>query len=106
MSSLGSSFEMFSTTQRLLSYQQRGISFHDLVFKAEIHELFLAILTPTNPYHVTFNATSSVRGYSTNTHGSGSSRGGSSSGHGLGEFLADSLIVNYAERMVIMPIRA
>lgn len=86
LSGLDSEFEMFFAPQRLLSSQDRGISFCDLVFQAESHALFLASLTPTTPPPVAFTTTSFGCGYSTNTCGRGSSRGGSSHRHGRAGF--------------------
>ena len=86
---LGSSFETFSTTQRLIRPRP---SFRDLVSQAESHELFLQTVNGSTVQPVAFNTTnrastgqqtehSSSRGRGRNNY---SNRGGSSRGRGRG----------------------
>ena len=100
---LGSSFETFSTTQRLITPRP---SFRDLVAQAESHELFLKSVTDSSVAPVAFNTTSS---YSSSTNNSGrgrgrnTSRGGGSSQRGRGRGgNRRPLTANYAGRMGTM----
>lgn len=59
VSGLGSSFEMFLTTQHLIGPRPL---FHDILSQAESHKLFLSTLTNNNPTPVAFTVASSGRG--------------------------------------------
>ncbi|PWA92929.1 zinc finger, CCHC-type, Gag-polypeptide of LTR copia-type [Artemisia annua] len=76
---LGSSFETFSTTQRLLRPHP---SFHDLLSQAESHELFLNTVNGSTVSKVSFNTTTSSS--SSRGRGNSNNRGGSSQGRGRG----------------------
>ncbi|GJR00285.1 retrovirus-related pol polyprotein from transposon TNT 1-94 [Tanacetum coccineum] len=72
---LGSSFETFSTIQRLIMPRP---TFRDLISQVESHELFLSLLNGSTSPSVAFHSvTSSGRGNSTNSRGRSSSHGGS-----------------------------
>lgn len=78
---LGSSFETFSTTQRLLLPRPK---FRDLLSQAESHEMFLQSISDSSVAPVAFHTTSS-RGSSDSSRGHGrSSRGSSNRGRGRG----------------------
>lgn len=77
---LGSSFETFSTTQRLIRPRP---TFHDLLSQAESHELFLSSVNGSTSPPVSFHTTtSSGLGNSSNNRGRSSSREGSFRGRG------------------------
>ncbi|GJZ69162.1 putative RNA-directed DNA polymerase, partial [Tanacetum coccineum] len=81
---LGSSFETFSTTQRLITPRPK---FRDLVSQAESHEMFLQFVNDSTVTPVAFNTTSSHAendSSSSRGHGRSYSRGSSNRGRGRG----------------------